>query len=56
MNLFFSEPKLGGSQKIKIWPLEPNTTKFCIHNQWAPRTLKMQKQTVQNGRGGGMSI
>ena len=29
------------------------TTKFCIHNQWAPRTLKMQKQTAQNGKWGG---
>ena len=32
-----------GGHKMKIEALEPNSTKFCIYNQWAPRSLKMQK-------------
>ena len=33
---------------MKIYALEPNSTKFCIHNQWAPKRLKIQKLTFQN--------
>ena len=42
----------GGGLKMKISALEPNSTKFCIHNQWATKRLKMQKLTGQNGEGG----
>ena len=33
----------GGGQKMKILPLEPNSTKFYTHNLWATRRLEMQK-------------
>ena len=42
----------GRGAKMKIYALEPNSTKFCIHNQLAPRSLKMLKLTAQNGGGG----
>ena len=42
----------GGGPNMKIYALEPNSTKFCIHSQWATRRLKMQKLTAQNGGGG----
>ena len=28
----------------------------CIHNQWAPKRLKMQKLTTQNERGEGRHL
>ena len=34
---------------MKILALEPNSTKFCIHNLWAYRELEMQKLSTQNG-------
>ena len=39
----------GGGQKMKILALEPNWTKFCIHNLWAYRELEIQKLSTQNG-------
>ena len=40
----FLNKKKDQDQKMKILALlVPNSTKFCIHNQWAPRSLKMQK-------------
>ena len=42
---------------MKILPLGPNSTKFCIHNLWAYRELEMQKLTTQNeGEGQKMKI
>ena len=41
---------------MKILALEPNRTKFCIHNLWAYRELEMQKITTQNGGGLKMKI
>ena len=38
----------GPSKKMKILALGPNSTKFCIHNQWAVIKLKL---TEQNGGG-----
>ena len=46
----------GDGQKMKIYALEPNSTKFCIHNQWAARRLKMQKLTAQKEGGQKMKI
>ena len=34
---------------MKILALEPNSTKFCIHNLGAYREREMQKLTTQNG-------
>ena len=38
----------GGSKNENLGPW----TNIFIHNQWAPRRLKMQKLTTQNGGGG----
>ena len=34
---------------MKILALDPNETKFCIHNLGAYREVEMQKLTTQNG-------
>ena len=46
----------GGGQKMKIFALGPNSSKFYIHNQWATRRLKMQKLTTQNGQREGRQL
>ena len=34
---------------MKILPLQPSSTKICIHNLLTHRRLEMQKLTAQNG-------
>ena len=47
----------GRGSKIKnLGHLSKLNQIFIIHNQWAPRTLKMQKQTAQNGEGRGQKM
>ena len=40
----------GGGWVVKKWQSRP-LTKFCMHNRWATRLLKMQKLTAQSGGG-----
>ena len=52
--LFWGQNSWGdGGHKMKALAFRLNSTKFCTHNQWAPRSIKMQKPTAQNGGGGG---
>ena len=48
--------ELKTSDNMKIKALEPNPTKFCIHNLWATRRLKMQKLTAKMGGGGNKNL